>query len=118
MAMPSFIPHNTTHNISNSNVISLLSVCVHGTHQSNQGALNPFTLQVVMDNPPDGSLVQDLNDYLVDSPPVMNPQGHVVRHYTRVSDVGPDWIRCGARGARGSGCLGAAPTGAQVLLAQ
>lgn len=46
-----------------------------------------------MNNPPDGSLVQDLNNYLVDSPAIMNPQGHVVRHFTRLTDFGDYWVR-------------------------
>jgi hypothetical protein len=46
-----------------------------------------------MDNPDDQSLVQDINDYYFTAAPIMRGQQNVVRHYSRVSMVGPNWVR-------------------------
>jgi len=74
-----------------------------GTEPPSAGVVPGTTwVKLLMSNPPDGSLVRGAFDggafgsgknYTPYSPGIMNPQAHVVRHYSRVVATGKDWVR-------------------------
>jgi len=51
-------------------------------------------VRINMDDPGDGSLIRDMNGGMMPAGPNQQGARSLIRHLSRVSDMGPNWIRC------------------------
>jgi hypothetical protein len=51
-------------------------------------------VRVNMDDPGDGSLVRDISGGMMSGGPNQAGARSIIRHLSRISQMGPNWIRC------------------------